>query len=187
LAFFRYLILAPDAEIYATSSTIAGAPILSPESLYGYNTTPGGSRFVTYFGGDLTFLFNIPIQSFGAYFSGVQFDLEYITYEYDDGTIQTIYLPVPNLGGTGGITFFGFTDAGRHIASVTFNADSGNFADIVGIDDVRYVVVPETSSFVMAVVGLIGMTIGATRAQVHNEGLLASVTRTCKDIEGKET
>jgi hypothetical protein len=39
----------------------------------------------------------------------------------------------------------------------------------------------------MAVVGLIGMTIGATRAQVHNEGLLASVTRTCKDIEGKET
>src|SRR5262245_47519334 len=52
--------------------TIRNTLVNTPGSLFGYNTTAGGTQWISVFGGSLTFNFATPIQDFGAYFSGVQ-------------------------------------------------------------------------------------------------------------------
>ena len=53
-------------------------------------------------------------------------------------------------GAVANIQFFGFTDPGKQIVSVTL---AGNTADVFGIDDVRFVStdVPEPSTFSLAI------------------------------------
>ena len=41
-----------------------------PDSLYGYNTTEGGSKFLSLAGGQAVFTFSQPIEFFGAYITG---------------------------------------------------------------------------------------------------------------------
>jgi len=151
---FTNLTVAPGVSMNGSDAlgdaqTIRNSPLGSPDSLYGYNTTAGGSHFVSLFGGTLTFSFSTAIQAFGGYISGVQLDGETITFS--DGTSQTV--AIPNAGS--GISYVGFTDAGKSISSVTINATN----DIIGVDDVSYTtaqtaVVPEPST--MAIGGLGG-------------------------------
>lgn len=119
-------------DISGGDQTVVNSPVGSPDGVFGYNTTSGGSQFVSLFGGNLLFSFSDPIQAFGAYFSGLQGDLVgQQTITFSDGSSQTVDIPML----TGGIAFVGFTDAGKSIASVQVDI----LGDIVGVDDVRLV------------------------------------------------
>jgi hypothetical protein len=114
--------------------TVVNAPVGTPADVYGYNTTAGGSKFVSLLGGSLTFSFATPIDAFGAYLSGVQLAGETITFS--DGSSESIGIPNPGIGG--GVDFLGFTDFGKSISSVEINVQTSSGGDIVGVDDVRY-------------------------------------------------
>ena len=118
------------SDIAGNPQTVVNAPVGTPAALYGYNTTAGGSNFVSLFGGSLTFSFATPIDAFGAYLTGVQLGGETITFS--DGSSESI--PIPNPGSNGGVDFLGFTDFGKSISSVEINVSN----DIVGVDDVRF-------------------------------------------------
>jgi len=101
-------------------------------TLCGFDTTPGGAFFYSLVGGTGTITFTTPISAFGMYITGIQTDLvsgESVTF--NDGSSETI--PTPTATGGGG-AFMGFTDAGKSIVSVSYNAVN----DIVALDDVRY-------------------------------------------------
>lgn len=101
-------------------------------SLCGYNTTLGGADFldVTF---NTTFNFSTAIEAFGAYFTGVQ--RADATLTYIDGSTTTLTLPTASLA-SGGTSFFGFTDFGRSITSISYFTGTGG--DFVGVDDIRY-------------------------------------------------
>jgi len=164
LGAFSNLVVAPGVSIDgndfgSSDQTIRNTPSGTPDRLYGYNVTAGGSQFVSLFGGDVTFSFASPIQAFGTYYSGGQ--LSTATIEFFDGTSQTI--SIPNPGSNGGISFIGFTDEGQLISSVRINAVN----DIVALDDVRFVAssaaVPEPSTLAMFGVGAVGLALRALR------------------------
>ena len=71
---FTNLLIAPGVTLSqtGTSSLINNVPAGSPAVLYGFNTTAGGSHYVDIEGPGVTFTFAKAIQSFGAYFTGVQ-------------------------------------------------------------------------------------------------------------------
>jgi hypothetical protein len=143
---FNNLEVVPGVVIDGTDAnsadqTIRDSPFVMPDAVWGYNTTPAGRYYVMVFGGDLTFSFAPPIQSFGAYISGQQFLGQTITFS--DGSSQSV--PIPS--GAGGVAFVGFVAPGAHIASVTINTI---FGDIDGVDDVRFGVVPEPADIVLA-------------------------------------
>jgi len=142
---FVTLAVAPGVTL-SSNQEIRNTPQGTPDGLYGYNTTAGGSRFLSLFGGNITFNFSTPIQAFGSYLSGVQLTGETITFS--DGSSQTLAIPNPPTG----VEFFGFTDVNQSIASVTVNVQIGSTGDIMGIDDVRFVTVPEPAS--LSFVGL---------------------------------
>jgi hypothetical protein len=123
-------------------------------NLYGFNTTPGGSKWLGFPEGSATFSFASPTQSFGFYLTGVQtLFSSSIDVTFSDGSSQDLNAPI-NVNG--GASYFGFTDAGKSIASVTIT-NIGN--DAWGIDDVTYnsspVATPEPAS-----ICLMGMGIG---------------------------
>ncbi len=167
LGSFTNLTVAPGVTINGTSlggdpQTIVNTPFATPDSLFGYNTTAGGSQFVQLLGGTLTFSFATPIDAFGAYFTGVQEGGEIITFS--DGSSQSI--PLISLGDEGGVEFLGFTDFGKSIASVTINVSN----DIVGVDDVRYLTaaiapVPEPSTWGLLATVFVAMVLGLRRKQ----------------------
>lgn len=137
-------------DFISADQEIRNTPISPPDGLFGFNTTTGGTNFASMNGGTLTFTFATPVQSFGAYFSGVQISAETITF--NDGTSQTMNLV--NLGS--GVQFLGFTDAGQSISSITI----GTFGDIIGVDDVRYVntsTVPEPASLAVLTLGALAL------------------------------
>lgn len=108
--------------------------------------------FRNLFGGTMTITFTTPIDSFGLYVTGLQTDLvPQETITFSDGSSQVIN--VPNAINGGG-AFIGFTDIGKSITSVTYDATN----DIVSIDDIRYgnstAAVPEPSTYAMMLLGL---------------------------------
>ena len=121
-------------------------------ALCGFNITPAGSMFRNLFGSTMTISFASAIDSFGFYVTGLQTNLvPQETVTFSDGSTQVIN--VPNAINGGG-AFIGFTDIGKSIVSVTYNATN----DIVSIDDIRYgnaaPAVPEPSTYAMMLLGL---------------------------------
>jgi hypothetical protein len=114
-------------------------------ALCGGNTTVGGNTYLGIVGGNVTFTFARPIQAFGAYFVGAQ--VPGMTLTFNDGSSQAIDVP-----GFFGADYVGFTDFGRSISQVTFNARS----DIMAIDDVTFSLAsaaPEPASWALMIGG----------------------------------
>ena len=134
------------SDFGSADQTIRNTSVSTPDALWGYNTTPGGSQFASFNGGTMTFTFATPVRSFGAYFGGVQDFGVTSTIKFNDGTSQTMNFV--QIGSAGGVQFLGFTDAGKSISSITIDHTN----DVVSMDDVRYGAVPEPAS--IAAIGL---------------------------------
>jgi hypothetical protein len=139
--------------------TIRNTAYALPDELYGYNTTAGGSQFVSLYGGNLVFTFTNPITAFGAYFAGHQSPtFGALTLTFNDGSPQTVQFPA--IGSNGGVSFIGFTNA-TPFTSLTVNA----FSDIISVDDVRFssaAVTPVPEPATLTLVGA-GLLAGARR------------------------
>lgn len=138
----------------------------------GFNTTAGGAnffRFATQRTPDdvetvatATFSFTVPIQAFGAYIQALGEDPDNeLSLTFSDGTSQTLLIEPTEAASPSTAQFFGFTAPGKSISSVTLQDrylgfPGGEFSYIVGVDDVRYVAVPETSS----VLGTLAVGVG---------------------------
>ncbi len=164
---FSSLTIAPGVTMTSVtaSATIRNTPRGggADSSIWGYNTTSGGANFVDKVGGALQFDFTPGINSFGAYVSGLQGTLVgEQTIEFFDGSSQVIDIPEISSG----IAFVGFTDAGKSVASVTFEFSN----DIVGLDDLRFGrasnnAIPEPTSLVIwGLVGTAGMSFRRRKA-----------------------
>jgi hypothetical protein len=170
LGSFTNLTVAPGVTINgiddnSAPQTIRNTPFGVPDNLFGYNTTSGGSQFVSIHGGNLTFSFASPIQFFGAYIGGVQLDGETITFS--DGSSQSVPIPNPGIA-NGGMSFVGFTDAGKSISAVTINAEPSDGPDIISMDDVRFgtgavVAAPEPASVTLLALGVSGLALRGLR------------------------
>ena len=160
LGAFTSLVIAPGVTLTAAGfgTNINNTPNSSAPTLYGFNTTTGGSRFIDVEGGTVTFTFATPVNSFGGYFTGVQSLFGAESVSFSDGTAMVIALPVP-AANAGGVEFFGFTDPGKLITSITINASS----DAIGLDDVRFTSVaasvPEPSSIGLLALGLTSLVV----------------------------
>jgi len=128
-----------------TSTGILSAP---GDLNYGFNVTPGGSKFLELdinmaaSPASVTIHFPSPIQAFGAYVGGVGTGgvLSTLVAEYDDGSArQYTLVGAPNANG--GMMFFGFTDPGAQITSVKIEETgaAGFIDDSFSLDDIRYV------------------------------------------------
>jgi len=150
-----------------------------------YNTTPGGKNFFVDFtnyiaAGDsltaqATFTFANPIDAFGAYLEGVGTPAGtggQVTFDFSDGSNQS--LPATGFGdGSTDAQFFGFTDPGAQISSVTmtvnYTAPSPSpytWAYYFGVDDVTYATVPEPSSLMLLGASLAGFA-GVIRRKLN--------------------
>jgi hypothetical protein len=129
----------PGVTLTGQGTSINNAPNFPvAPTLDGYNTTPGGSNYAEILGASLTFTFAAPVQSFGAYFSGLQLFFFQDTVSFSDGTSQVLDIPMANTEtGNGALSFLGFTDFGKSITSITVTAGT-NGGDFIGVDDVRY-------------------------------------------------
>ena len=116
---------------------------------YGFNVTPGGSHYLeldvtmSASPASVTFNFTSPIQAFGAYAGGVGTAGvlgNTVVAKFNDGSSQQ-YTLVGAPSANGGMMFFGFTDPGAQIMSVTIE-EAGSFGfidDSFSLDDIRYV------------------------------------------------
>jgi hypothetical protein len=115
---------------------------------YGFNVTAGGSKFLELdinmaaSPASVTINFPSPVQAFGAYVGGVGTGgvLSTLVAKYNDGSAQQ-YTLVGAPSANGGMMFFGFTDPGAQITSVTIEetGSSGFIDDSFSMDDIRYV------------------------------------------------
>jgi hypothetical protein len=148
---YTNLTIAPGVTLSGTNASGANQSILNAPDfptapfLDGFNTTPGGTNYAEIMGGTLTFTFASPIQSFGAYFTGIQTSFFQDVVEFSDGSPETVIVPGTGTTNSFGATdFVGITAPGVSITSITIN--SGNPTDgfdDIGIDDVQFQPVPE--------------------------------------------
>jgi hypothetical protein len=170
---FNNLMVAPGVnlsgiDVFNNPETIRNAPAGTPDNLFGYNTTPGGSQFVAFLGGQVVFTFSQPIDSFGFYVTGAPAtEAEAGRVFFSDSSPQILSIPV--LGNNGGAEFFGFTDAGASISSVTVYF-GGVEPFKVAVDDVRYgtaaVAAAEPASAILLSLGAAALALRAGRRKV---------------------
>ncbi|MBI5445346.1 MAG: IPTL-CTERM sorting domain-containing protein [Deltaproteobacteria bacterium] len=116
---------------------------------YGFNVTAGGSKYLELdinnaaSPASVTYSFPSPVQAFGAYIGGVGTGGvagSSLVARFNDGSSQQ-YTLVGAPDANGGMMFFGFTDPGAQITSVTIE-EAGSFGiidDSFSVDDIRYV------------------------------------------------
>lgn len=143
--------------------------------LQGFNTTPSGSNYFQFttqaiaYGqtttATATFDFaNGPIDSFGTYLTGLcssDYRSELVQLNFSNGSSQAITLNgSPNCG----MEFWGFTDHGAQISSISITqnftntfSQTQNWLYGVGLDDVKYHSVPEPASLLLLGTGLAGL------------------------------
>jgi hypothetical protein len=130
------------------------------DNILGFNTTAGGSKFLqTQTNATTTFTFATPIQAFGSYVTGLGTASGEALLQFNDGTSQSFNLTALLGTGDGGVGFFGFTDVGKSIASVSFVSATGTGGDVYGIDDVRFVSIPTPA----LLPGLVGISLNLWR------------------------
>ena len=106
--------------------------------------------------------FDSPIDAFGAFFTGAGNDSGGVTVSFNDGSAQsfTVQPSTATPNSQGAIQYFGFTDFGASISSVTVAVgtnDGGSF-DIIGFDAIRVdTAAPEPSTWLLLGVGLGGL------------------------------
>lgn len=164
----------------------AGTPL-------GFNTTLGGSEWLQAWpnfnspGETVTFTFATPVDAFGAYLTDTQVGFPGpITVTFNDGSFQS--LPVMKNDDTGGALFFGFTDLGASISSISFNTGAtGDTRDIWGIDDVRFAAVvpaPLIGHGVVVVLAIGGVLFGAKLLERVGRGSKYRLLRTQQHTYG---
>lgn len=151
-----------DADGFTFSAgTITSTPAGGGSSVFGFNTTPGGSYVLELFGQSSTFTFTNAVSAFGFYLSGVQ--LGNLTVSFVDGGQQSI--GITNNGS--GVQFFGASGFSSAVSGFTI----GNTGDIIGVDDLRFTsanaAVPEPSVWAMMIVGFFGMGAMLRRAKAR--------------------
>lgn len=166
---FTTLTVAPGVSVSLTninnSAGITGGISNSAGSAtLGYNTTTGGSQFLSanpflvQQQSGVTFNFASPVAAFGAYFTGLGTGSGATVHLLlNDGTARDVVITG---SATGGVTFFGFTDAGASLSTLTLQHIPGATGqDIYGIDDVRYTAaaVPEPGAVTLLGVGVAGL------------------------------
>ena len=143
---------------YDAGNPVAGISQAAGDSIVGYNTTSGGDtywRFTPQFDigtASAVYDFDTPIQAFGLYLTGLGTANGDLNIEFFDGSAQSISITGSSIGG---VQFFGVTDADKSISTVTMSLTgvSGGSRDFYGMDDVRFVSIPEPAS--MAMIGLV--------------------------------
>jgi hypothetical protein len=139
----------------------AGITNIVGDVTIGYNTTSGGSQFLKFVpawdvGTALArFDFASPIDAFGTYLTGLGTANGNLHVLFTDTSTEDI--PVTG-SSSGGVQFFGFTDANQQISSVTLQLSGVTGSrDIFGIDDVRVVATPEPSALILLDIGMLAL------------------------------
>jgi len=143
---------------------VSGVSDITFGNNFGFNVTPAGSKWLGFAQGSVEFSFATPTDYFGFWLTGVQTPLtSQITVNFSDGVSEVLNAPVNN---NGGAAFFGFTDAGKSIDSITITNNSN---DAWGIDDVKYntgaSAIPEPSSIVLFGTVVLALGGGLRRAR----------------------
>lgn len=148
--------LALDPETTMTASNLDPTYSDISDSSYstadGYNTTLFGTKFFQfvnytfYTTASVTFTFAQPIDAFGADFTGLESNVNGdVALTFNDGSAQSYAIPKPDIAGD---QFFGFTDAGKSLSSVTLTQvlpSNGLSRDFFGIDQVQYGIAPSAA------------------------------------------
>lgn len=114
----------------------SGVTTTTDGSLFGFNTTSGGSTYLGTSGDTVTFNFASGTHSLGMFMTGLQtIFTSSLQITFDDGTSQTLNLPI-NVNG--GAEYFGFTDTNAFDSATLTDVSTGVGTDAWGIDDVSY-------------------------------------------------
>jgi hypothetical protein len=155
---------------FTNQDPTSGISNQNPSGIGTWDTTRPGSQYVyvlTPFVSlpntvttTLSFTFATPIDSFGAYISGLGNDAPF-GYQFDDGTGQVSLASSGLSNGFAETQFFGFTDFGHTITSVAISltevppVPQQNWHYAIGVDDVTVSTpVPEPASLVLVCTGL---------------------------------
>lgn len=141
LGYFQHFTAAPGVTVDLNAPDLgnpySGISESLTDNVHGFNITPFGKDWFGFPQGSATFNFAAGTQAFGFWLLGVDSETTSITVSFNDGSPQV--LRAPNTS-TGGAAYFGFTDPGADITSITI---TNNSKDFWGIDDVTYIAPPQ--------------------------------------------
>lgn len=166
-------LMGPGMNVSSTNNSASHGVLDTDDVILGFNTTPGGRKHYRLDSEDntnavvMTFNFADPINSFGAWFTGVGTAAGIAEIEWTNSVgVQKIVLG--ELSG-GSVQFCGFVDLNESFTQVRVQLlpESGGILDEFGVDDVGYSncnPVPEPASISAIVIGLAALARRKRRA-----------------------